>query len=95
MVGREFVCSCTNVCAYVFSHAQFFTSPCTIASQAIPARMAWDYAISPPGELPDPGIEPKSPVSAGRFFTTEPPGEKIGINKVTVRQPTKDSVEVR
>ena len=31
----------------------------------------------PPGDLPDPGIEPASPESlalAGRFFTTEPPG---------------------
>ena len=30
-----------------------------------------------PGDLSDPGIEPESPVSpalAGRFFTTEPPG---------------------
>ena len=29
----------------------------------------------PPGYLPDPGIEPESPVLAGRFFTTEPPGK--------------------
>ena len=32
------------------------------------------------GNLPDPGIEPTSPVSsavAGRFFTTEPPGKPI------------------
>ena len=32
----------------------------------------------PPGDRPDPGIElksPASPVLAGRFFTTEPPGE--------------------
>ena len=32
----------------------------------------------PPGDLPDPGIEPTSPVSpalAGGFFTTEPPGK--------------------
>ena len=31
-----------------------------------------------PGDLPDPGIEPKSPVSpalAGGFFTTAPPGK--------------------
>ena len=28
----------------------------------------------PPGDLLDPGIEPVSPASAGRFFTTEPPG---------------------
>ena len=27
--------------------------------------------------LPDPGIEPKSPVLTGGFFTTEPPGRPI------------------
>ena len=26
----------------------------------------------PPGDLPDPRIEPASPALAGRFFTTEP-----------------------
>ena len=33
---------------------------------------------SPPGDLPDSGIKPASPVSsalAGGFFTTEPPGK--------------------
>ena len=29
----------------------------------------------PPGDLPDPGIEPISSTLAGRFFTTEPPGK--------------------
>ena len=29
----------------------------------------------PPGDLPDPGMEPGSPALAGGFFTTEPPGE--------------------
>ena len=29
----------------------------------------------PPGDLPDPGIEPASASLAGRFFTTEPPGK--------------------
>ena len=35
----------------------------------------------PPGELPNPGIEPRSPALAGGFFTTEPPGKPniIGI----------------
>ena len=28
----------------------------------------------PPGDLSDPGIEPRSPALAGGFFTTEPPG---------------------
>ena len=29
----------------------------------------------PPGDLPDPGIKLVSPVLAGRFFTSEPPGK--------------------
>ena len=28
-----------------------------------------------PGDLPDPGIKPISPVSAGGFFTAEPPAK--------------------
>ena len=32
----------------------------------------------PPGDLPDPGIEPASPALAGGFFTTEPPGKPDG-----------------
>ena len=35
-----------------------------------------------PGDLPDPGIEPLSPVLAGRFFTPELPGKSyLYINK--------------
>ena len=30
-----------------------------------------------PGDLPDPGIKPASPIFAGRFFTAEPPGNPI------------------
>ena len=33
-----------------------------------------------PGDLPDLGIKPESPVLAGRFFTTEPPGKPNGEN---------------
>ena len=29
----------------------------------------------PPGDLPEPGIEPASSALAGKFFTTEPPGK--------------------
>ena len=35
-------------------------------------------SFPPPGDLPDPGIEPESPGSpalAGRLFTTVPPGK--------------------
>ena len=29
------------------------------------------------GDIPDPGIEPESPVLEGELFTTEPPGKAI------------------
>ena len=31
----------------------------------------------PPGDLPNPGIEPAPPALAGGFFTPEPPGKPI------------------
>ena len=40
----------------------------------------------PPGDLPDPGIEPASPVSvrfASGFFTTEPPRKPVYIHTHT------------
>ena len=43
----------------------------------LPARtLESGLPFPPPGGLLDPGMEPKSdsPVLAGRFFTTEPPG---------------------
>ena len=39
------------------------------------ARILEQVATSFFGDLPDPGIEPKSPALAGGFFTTEPPGK--------------------
>ena len=33
-----------------------------------------------PGDLPDPGIEPTSPMLAGAFFTTEPPRKPISFS---------------
>ena len=30
-----------------------------------------------PGDLPNPGIGPVSPVPVGKFFTTAPPGKPI------------------
>ena len=59
-----------------------FTTPWIIAHQ-VPLSMgfsrqdSWSGLPFPsPGDLPDPGIEPTSPVSpalAGGFFTAEPP----------------------
>ena len=42
----------------------------------------------PPGDLPDPGIEPSSPALAGGFFTTEPPHRMLP-NEYYVGPPAK------
>ena len=52
----------------------------TVAHQAplfmgFPRQEYWSGLPFPsPGSLPDPGIKPVSPASAGRIFTIEPPG---------------------
>ena len=69
-----------------FSCAQLFATPWTLAHQ-VPLSMGFSRQESwnalpfpPPGDLPDPGIEPKSPASpaqAGRFFTSGPLGKAV------------------
>ena len=45
-------------------------------SMTFPRQEYWSGLPFPfPGNLPNPGIEPTSPVLAGRFFTTELPGK--------------------
>ena len=47
----------------------------------------WDgWPCPPPGDLPDPGIEPASPASAGGFFTTAPPGKPQVRPRVSANQ---------
>ena len=67
--------------AQLLSHVQLFETPCTVAHQT-PLSMGFSrqeywsgLPFSPPGDLPNPGIGPASSASAGRFFTTEPPGK--------------------
>ena len=49
----------------------------TPLSMVFPRQEYWsEWPFPPPGDLPNPGIEPMSPVSpalADKFFTTEPP----------------------
>ena len=50
--------------------------PQTPVSMGFPRQEFWrGLPFPPPGDLPDSGIEPASPVLAGRFFTPEPPGK--------------------
>ena len=76
-------------CAYVqsLSRVRLFVTPWTVALQPLlfmgfSRQEYWGrLPFPPPGDLPDPGVAPTSPVSpalVGRFFTTEPPGKLIG-----------------
>ena len=52
---------------------------CSPLSMGFSRQGYWSgLLLPPPGDLPDSGTEPTSPVSpalAGRFFTAEPPGK--------------------
>ena len=66
-------------------------TPGTAAHQAplpmgFPRQEHWSGLPFPsPGDLPDPGIQPGSPASAGGFFTTEPPGKPPHRSKACFR----------
>ena len=84
VICKQYNCVCVCVCVCVLSRVQLFATPWTIAHQALlsmnfPRQEYWSgLPCSPPGDLPDPEIEPTSfasPVLAGIFFTTMPPGK--------------------
>ena len=80
---KELVIKC-NACmrARLLSCVQLCVSPWAVVCQAPPSmgfsrQGYWSgLPFPPPGDLPDPGTETTSPVVAGGFFTTEPPGKQ-------------------
>ena len=80
------VCACVLSC---FSHVQLFVTLWTVAHQdPLPMGLSRQEYLSglpcfPPGDLPNPGIEPASHVStlAGGFFTTRATWEAHMDNK--------------
>ena len=74
-----------RVCVLSHSgHVQLFVTPWTVACQAplsvgFSKQECWSgLPFPPPGHLPNPGVEPESPVPpslADGFFTTEPLGK--------------------
>ena len=65
----------------MLSHVQIFVAAWTIARQ-VPLPMGFSrqeywsgLLFPPPGDLPNPGMEPAFPPLTGGFFTTEPPGK--------------------
>ena len=87
MRAQSYVCVCVCVCVCVYahqlSHVKIFATPWTVACQAslsmgFPRQEYWSgLPFPPPGDLPDPGIEPVSPALVGKFFSTEPPGKPL------------------
>ena len=68
------------------SRIQLFATPWTVAQQTLlsvgfPRQEYWSgLPFPPPGYLSYPEIKLASPVLAGRFFTTEPPGKALLYN---------------
>ena len=64
----------------LLSHFQVFATLWTVAHQVplsmgFPRQECWSgLPFPPPGDLPDPGIKPRSPALAGGFSAAEPPG---------------------
>ena len=76
------VCVCVCVCWYMlshFSHVWLFVTRWT--AWGFSRQEYWsELPFCPPGDLPNPGIEPVSPAShalAGGFFITAPPGKPV------------------
>ena len=70
------VCVCVVVIVRMLSHVQLFATPWMITFQT-PLSMGfpkqeqeyWSWSpFSPPGDLPDPGIEPGSPALQANFL---------------------------
>ena len=65
------------------SHVRLFVTPWTVAYQAPPSmgfsrQEYWSGLPFPsPGDLPDPGIEPRSPTLEADALTSEPPGKPL------------------
>ena len=59
--------------------------PGSLVHAILQARILGGLPFPPPGDLPDPGIEPSSPASSaleGRF--TEPPGKPLSFTKIYI-----------
>ena len=65
------------------SHVQLFATPWTVAYQAplsigFSRQESWSGLPFPsPGDLPDPGIEPRSPALQADPLLSEPPGKPL------------------
>ena len=81
------------------SCVQLFVTPWTVAHQA-PLSMEFSrqeywsgLPFPPPGDLPDPGIEPRSPTLQADSFPAKPPGKPLTYYIIILFNPYKNSAE--
>ena len=65
------------------SRVRLFAIPWTVANQAPPSmefsRQEYWLPFPSPGDLPNPGIEPRSPTLWADALPSEPPGNPTGL----------------
>ena len=87
--GRADLC-----CALLLSHVQLFVTPWTVACRAslflgvLPARLLSGLPCPPPGDLPNPGIEPRSPALQVDSLLSESPRKpkNTGVDSLSFLQ---------
>ena len=76
----------------LLSHVRLFASPRTAAYQVPPSmgfsrQEYWSGLPFPsPGDLPHPGIEPRSPTLQADALTSEPPGKPANLHIIPYKQ---------
>ena len=93
-------CFCTIVSQTMISQipcvciscVQLFATPWTVAHQA-PTSMGFSrqeywsgLPFASPGDLPNPGIEPRSPALQADALTSEPPGKPIDDSSIMLKK---------
>ena len=70
------MCAQSLSCVQLFHDSMDYSPPGSSLSMGFFRQEYWNgVPFPPPGDLPDPGIEPASPALAGGFFTIKTSGK--------------------
>ena len=86
-INQEFGGNIYTLVVSSLSRVRLFATPWTVAYEAPPSmgfsrQEYWSGLPFPsPGDLPDPGIEPRSPAVQADALPSKPPGKRTAIQK--------------
>ena len=86
-INQEFGGNIYTLVVSSLSRVRLFATPWTVAYEAPPSmgfsrQEYWSGLPFPsPGDLPDPGIEPRSPALQADALPSKPPGKRTAIQK--------------